>query len=106
MYLIPGKSEHGTVVSVQVQDSPNQHLLDEMRVNPKQKRLHVCMLYMLDEMAIQKHVEYAGGQFHAYIGNENCDDSTPVAKDALVLMAVSVNEPWKISLLGTFSSIH
>ncbi|PIK43542.1 putative THAP domain-containing protein 9-like [Apostichopus japonicus] len=55
---------------------------------------------MLDEVAIRKHVEYAHGQFHGYvdIGSGNSDDSAPVAKDALVLMAVSADQSWKIPL--------
>ena len=49
---------------------------------------------MLDEMAIKKHVSWDGTKFQGYvdlgIGLED-DDSNPVAKDALVLMVVSVN---------------
>lgn len=59
----------------------------------------ICAI-MLDEMAIKKHVEFANGRYYGYadIGNGEFDDSTPVAKDVLVLMAVSVNEAWKIPL--------
>ena len=59
----------------------------------------ICAI-MLDEMAIKKHVEFANGRYHGFvdIGNGEFDDSTPVAKDVLVLMAVSVNEAWKIPL--------
>ena len=55
-------------------------------------RATICSL-MLDEMAIRKHIEYTNGQFHGYvdIGNGQIDDSTPVAKDALVIMVVAVN---------------
>lgn len=57
----------------------------------------VCAL-MMDEMAIRKHVEYAEGKFHGYVdvGCGRVDDSLPVAKDALVLMVVSINSSWKI----------
>ena len=60
-------------------------------------RATICSL-MLDEMAIRKHIEYTNGQFHGYvdIGNGQIDDSTPVAKDALVIMVVAVNTSWKV----------
>ena len=45
----------------------------------------ICSL-MLDEMAIKKHVSWDGNKYHGYvdIGNGVDDDSSPVAKDALV----------------------
>ena len=60
-------------------------------------RATICSL-MLDEMAIRKHIEYTNGQFHGYvdIGNGQIDDSTPVVKDALVIMVVAVNTSWKV----------
>ena len=47
-----------------------------------------------------RHVEYNDGKYHGYvdIGAETTDDSAPVAEDALVLMAVSLNESWKIPI--------
>jgi len=59
----------------------------------------ICSV-MLDEMAIRKHVEYVNGRYHGYvdIGAGFFDDATPMAKDALVLMAVCVNGSWKIPL--------
>lgn len=59
----------------------------------------VCAL-MVDEMAIRRHVEYAGGKFQGYvdIGSGIVDDSLPVAKDAMVLMVVAINESWKLPL--------
>ena len=53
---------------------------------------------MLDEMSIRKHVQWDGKQFHGYVavGNDDFDDSAPVAKDALVIMAVALNDSWKI----------
>ena len=50
-------------------------------------------------MAIRKHVSWDGEKFRGYVdlGNDvEEDDSAPVAKDALVLMAVSVNNTWKV----------
>ena len=64
--------------------------------NKKQKV--VCSL-MLDEMAIHKHISWDGQKFRGYvdIGNDADDDDTlPVAKDVLVLMAVCVNSSWKV----------
>lgn len=53
---------------------------------------------MMDKMAIRKHVEYAEGKFHGYVdvGCGKVDDSLPVAKDALVFMAVAINGSWNI----------
>ena len=58
----------------------------------------LCSL-MLDEMAIKKHVSWDGKTYRGYVDLGNGvedDDSSPVAKDALVLMVVSVNGAWKI----------
>eukprot|EP00794_Sanderia_malayensis_P021093 gene21093-23154_t len=54
---------------------------------------------MLDEMSIRKHVPWDGKRFRGYVdlGND-CppDDSSPIAKNVLVLMAVCVNGSWKV----------
>ena len=58
----------------------------------------ICSL-MLDEMAIRKHVSWDGKRFRGYVdvGNGTDEnDSSPVAKEALVLMAVAVNGSWKV----------
>ena len=57
----------------------------------------VCAL-MMDEMAVRRHVEYVDGRYYGYVDVESgdVDDSTPVARDALVLMVVSVNGSWKL----------
>ena len=62
----------------------------------------VCAL-MVNEMAIRKHFEFAEGKFQVYVdvGSGTVDDSMPVAKEAMVLMAVAINESWKI-LVGYF----
>lgn len=59
----------------------------------------LCAL-MMDEMAIKKHVEYAGDKFYGYVdhGTGEVDDSLPPAKDALVFMAVAIDQAWKIPL--------
>ncbi|PIK44382.1 putative THAP domain-containing protein 9-like [Apostichopus japonicus] len=74
--------------------------LEAKRKDNRAKGKETVCAVMLDEVAIRKHVEYAHGQFHGYvdIGSGNSDDSAPVAKDALVLMAVSVDQSWKIPL--------
>ena len=71
--------------------------------NTANGRETVCAL-MLDEMAIRRHVvEYVNGKFYGYVdvGSGNIDDSTPVARDALVLTVVAVNELWKL-VIGYF----
>ena len=65
----------------------------------KEKGRTVLCSLMLDEMAIRKHVSLNGGQLCGYVdlGNGAADDdSAPVAADALVLMAVSLNDSWKV----------
>ena len=73
-----------------------------LKVEEANKRGHrvICSV-ILDEMAIRKHVSWDGEKFRGYVdlGNDvEEDDSAPVAKDALVLMAVSVNNTWKVLL--------
>lgn len=58
----------------------------------------ICSL-MLDEIAIRKHVSWDGKKFRGYVDVGNGvdeNDSSPVAKDALVLMAVAINGSWKV----------
>ena len=58
----------------------------------------LCSL-MLDEMAIKKQVQWDGKKFRGFVdlgnGIDN-DDSLPLARDALVLMVVSINSNWKV----------
>ena len=55
---------------------------------------------MLDEMSIRKHVQWdpKAGMRRGYVdvGTKIYDDSLPVATEALVFIAVSVNSNWKI----------
>ena len=69
----------------------------QVKTDAESNRRTVCSL-MLDEMAIRRHVEYISGEYSGFvdIGNSQYDDSVPLAKDALVLMAVSMNASWKI----------
>ena len=66
----------------------------------KSKNENVLCSLMIDEMAIKKHVEWDGKQFRGFvdIGTGIEDDSTPVASEALVFMAVGLNKNWKIPL--------
>lgn len=57
---------------------------------------------MLDEIGIKKGIQYLrDGKLRGYVdvgsGIETCDD-IPLAKDALVFMAVALDDRWKISL--------
>ena len=60
----------------------------------------VCAL-MLDEMAIRRHVAWDGEKYRGFVDlgcGVDDDDSSPVAKDALVIMAVCINKLWKVPL--------
>ena len=72
-------------------------LAAQVKVDTAKNRRTICAL-MLDEMAIRKHIQFADGEYHGFVdvGNGQQDDSAPIAKDALVLMVVSVNASWKI----------
>ena len=72
-------------------------LAAQVKVDTAKNRRTICAL-MLDEMAIRKHIQFADGEYHGFVdvGNGQQDDSAPMAKYALVLMAVSVNASWKI----------
>ena len=67
--------------------------------NKEEGRETLCSL-MLDETAVRKQMEFANNRYHGFvdIGNAEVDDSAPKAKDAFVLMAVSVNGGWKTPL--------
>jgi len=57
-------------------------------------------------MAIKKYVSWDGIRFWGYVDirsdSNDDDDSSPVAKDALVFMVVSVNSSWKIPIAYFF----
>ena len=60
----------------------------------------VCAL-MLDEMAIRRHVAWDGEKYRGFVDlgcGVDDDDSSPVAKYALVIMAVCINKSWKVPL--------
>ena len=79
-----------------------QPAFDALTVHVEKKKREnkqvLCSL-MLDEMAIRKHVSWNGKSFLGYVDlgcDVNDDDSSPVAKNALVLMVVALNESWKV----------
>lgn len=53
---------------------------------------------MFDCMAIRKHMEWDGKQFHGTVnvGSNLNDDSAPLASEALVFNLVCINSSWKI----------
>ena len=57
---------------------------------------------MIDEMAIRKYLEWDGHKYVGFtdIGNgiDDGDDSSPLASEAFVFMAVSINSNWKVPL--------
>eukprot|EP00794_Sanderia_malayensis_P000687 gene687-2878_t len=63
----------------------------------KSKPLLLCSL-VIDEITIRKHISWYGYSFRCYVdvGNGIQDDSSPVVKNALVFMAVSINGSWKV----------
>ena len=74
-------------------------LKDRVEKNKKEQKPTIVSA-MFDEITIKKHVEYADGKFHGYVdvGTGVFDDCAPPATHALVIMAVSVNEGYKIPL--------
>ena len=59
----------------------------------------VVIALMLDEMSIRKQVTWNGTNYSGYVDLGNgaeLDDTAPLAKDALVLMAVCVHGHWKV----------
>ena len=74
-----------------------QPTFDALKTHAENKQV-LCAL-MLDEMAIRKHVSWNGKSFLEYVDlgcDVNDDDSSPVAKNALVFMVVALNESWKV----------
>ena len=75
-----------------------QALAVKVEESEKENRKTICFL-MLDEMAIRKHVSWDGKKFQGYVDLGNGvdeDDSAPISKVVLVLMAISVNGSWKV----------
>ena len=69
-----------------------------MVVESKAQGKQVRVALMLDEMSIRKQIKWHINRYRGFVdlgtGTENDDDS-PVAKDALVFMVVSITTCWK-----------
>ena len=76
---------------------PAFNALEALKAKESGEKL-ICSL-MIDEMAIRKHITYDGKTFRGYVDlgtDAEIDDSSPLAKDALVFMVVGVNKTWKV----------
>jgi hypothetical protein len=79
------------------QDSFNSLKYHAEKAKESNKKLQ-CAL-MVDEMAIKKHVQYAGGDYRGLVDLGDGDDSNEnLAKDVFVIMAVDINGDWKLPL--------
>ncbi|KAL2096821.1 hypothetical protein ACEWY4_006028 [Coilia grayii] len=63
----------------------------------KQSRDTVCAL-TLDEMHLHAMTEYAGDQLHGYVDIGSGEIENNMAKEALVVMVVAINESWKVPI--------
>ncbi|KAG1698343.1 DNA transposase THAP9 [Nymphon striatum] len=78
---------------------PAFHALQASVVLANENGQQVLCSRLLDEMAIRKHLEWDGKKFRGYVDLGNGVDnvySLPFARDALLLMVVSLNGSWKI----------
>ena len=53
---------------------------------------------MIDQMAVQKHVEWDGKKYRGFVDLVLEDKSSPLAENAFVMMVVCVNSLWKIPI--------
>jgi len=81
----------------------NQVVFDALEARFKEDRSTLCAL-MLDEMSLMESVEMSGDKVLGYvdIGAGNQDDTAPLAKNALVIMLVAVNDHWKVPVAHFF----
>lgn len=70
----------------------------KLKVKNSNKTL-LCSL-VFDEIAIRKHLEYTGTEYHGYVdyGSALHGDCMELATEALVFMIVCINEPWKLPI--------
>ncbi|XP_071042246.1 DNA transposase THAP9 isoform X3 [Parasteatoda tepidariorum] len=66
----------------------------------KNTAYHLYFSLVFDEMAIRQHVEFDGENFHGRVtlGQNENDDSLPLAKEAFVVLLVCINDHWKLPL--------
>ena len=67
-----------------------------------QKTVCAMMLdEMLEEMVIRRHVAWDSEKYRSFVDlgcSVDEDDSSPVAKNTLVIMVVCINKSWKVQL--------
>ncbi|KAL2092739.1 hypothetical protein ACEWY4_012537 [Coilia grayii] len=68
-----------------------------VEANKAQGRDTVCAL-TLDEMHLHAMTEYAGHQLHGYVNIGSGEIENNMAKEALVVMVVAINESWKVPI--------
>ncbi|KAL2096972.1 hypothetical protein ACEWY4_006179 [Coilia grayii] len=68
-----------------------------VETNKAQGRDTVCAL-TLDEMHLHAMTEYAGDQLHGYVDIGSGEIENNMAKEALVVMVVAINESWKVPI--------
>lgn len=65
------------------------------------KQLYGCLI--MDEMSIKEHVQWTGSRHQGYIdygpgGGTELMENLPYAKDAFVIIVVSLNANWKVPI--------
>ncbi|KAE9524080.1 hypothetical protein AGLY_015445, partial [Aphis glycines] len=79
-----------------------QESLKLLTLKVKDSTNSVYCALMMDEMAIRQHLQYdsSTGTYHGRVdlGNGMTNDSLDIAKECFVLMAVSINENWKLPI--------
>ena len=73
-------------------------LLREKVEEERKAGREVVVALMLDEMSIKIYISWDGIKYRGFVdfGNDVVDDSSPLAKDALVFMVVNVTGGWKV----------
>ena len=77
---------------------PAFQTLKEKADEEREQGKELIVSLMLDEMTIKKLTCWDGVKFRGYVdlGNDEVDDSAPLAKDALVFMVVNISGSWKV----------
>lgn len=73
-----------------------------LKCKVQQSKVPILCNLVIDEVAIRQQIDYDGNRYYGYIdlGVTKCTDSDhpPQAKNALVFMAVAINDHWKVPL--------
>ena len=77
---------------------PSFHALKLKVQESERKGITPLYSLMFDEMSLKQLVEWDGKRWRGFVdlGDEACDENSPVAKDALVFMVVAVNGYHKV----------